>query len=108
MPTTTEPIFDPAQLQRRTMGDPTLQVEVLSLFVIEAERLMRQIELSTDARMRGDRLRAMVATARNVGARRVAEAARAAETEIVSEQPDLEPLRTAVDEALAYVRGAGI
>ena len=40
MATTAVPLFDTAQLNRHTRGNPSLQVEVLSLFVAEVERLI--------------------------------------------------------------------
>ena len=104
MSTSLAPVFDPAQLHRRTMGDKALQIEVLSLFVTEAERLMRQVEDAPNAQMRGYRLNAMISLARNTGAARLAQAARQLETEIAAEQPDLAPLRAALGETLAYVQ----
>jgi len=38
------PILDEVHLKRQTMDDPDLEVEILSLFINEAERLLRQIE----------------------------------------------------------------
>jgi HPt (histidine-containing phosphotransfer) domain-containing protein len=107
MPTTGVPLFDAAQLKRHTGGNPSLQVEVLSLFVTEVERLMRQVEGAVDPQLRGDRLRALIGVARNVGAALVAHEARALETQIVDESPDLSPLRRAVGETIAYIRGTG-
>ncbi len=104
----TTPLIDPAQLHRYTKGNASLQVEVLSLFVAEAERLLRQVEDAADAQVRGDRLRALIGLARNTGATRLAEEARALETQIATENPDLEPLRDATAQTLAYVRRTGI
>ena len=100
----TTPIFDSGKLHRQTMGDRSLQVEVLSLFVAEVERLMQQVDEAKDPAMRGDRLRGLIAVARNTGAVRLAQEARAIETKIATETPDLEPLRAAVGEAVAFVR----
>ena len=44
--------------------------------------------------------------ARNTGALHLAQAARALETQIAAEEPDLEPLRDAVSETLAYLGDA--
>ena len=107
MSTSSAPILDPAQLHRRTMGDADLQVEVLSLFVTEVERLLRQIEGAEDPQVRGERLRALIVAARNIGAARLAQAARLLETEIAPESPDLTPLRGAVTETLASSHRAG-
>jgi hypothetical protein len=97
------PLLDAAQLKRKTMGDPALQVEVLSLFANEAERLLRQVEDAPDAQVRGDRLRAMIALARNTGATRLAQMARELEIQIATEELDLQPLRATLAETLAYV-----
>ena len=101
------PVLDGEKLRAATNGDPALQIEVLALFVAEAERLMRQVEDSEDAQLRGDRLRALVALARNTGALRLAHQARAMEKEISLDTVDLSPLRDAVTEAVAFVRRAG-
>jgi HPt (histidine-containing phosphotransfer) domain-containing protein len=98
------PVLDSAKLHRRTMGDPSLQVEVLALFVSEVERLMQQVEEATEAHVRTERIRALLAVARNIGAARLAEEARAAEARTGSDGAELEGLRTAVAETLAFVR----
>jgi len=108
MSTNDHPVFDPSMLNRQTRGDSHLQVEVLALFVAEVERLMRQVEDAPDAQLRGERLRALITAARNVGATRLAHAARSIETQIGDEAPDLAPLRTTVSETLAYVHQAGL
>lgn len=108
MSTKTIPVFDAAQLNRATSGDTTLQVEVLALFVAEVERLMRQVEDAPDPQLRGDRLRALIGLARNTGASMLASEARALETQIGADTPDLAPLRRAVDDTIAYVREVGI
>jgi HPt (histidine-containing phosphotransfer) domain-containing protein len=107
MPTPPVPLFDAAQLHRRTQGNASLQGELLALFVTEVERLMRQVEDAPDPQLRGDRLRALIGVARNIGAARVAHEARALETQIASESPDAAPLRAAVDETLAFIGRTG-
>jgi hypothetical protein len=107
MPTAAVPLFDAAQLNRRTHGNASLQIEVLSLFVAEVERLMRQVEDAPDPQLRGDRLRALIGVARNTGAVVIAQEARALETEIAAENPDLGPLKKAVDETFAFIRRTG-
>jgi HPt (histidine-containing phosphotransfer) domain-containing protein len=107
MPTTVVPLFDAAQLKRHTGGNSSLQVEVLSLFVAEVERLMHQVEDAPDPQVRGDRLRALIGVARNVGASLIAQEARALETQIATDNPDLSTLRKAVDETLAFIRRTG-
>lgn len=108
MSTDAVPVFDAARLNRATNGDAALQVEVLALFTAEVERLMRQVEDAPDPQTRNDRLRALMSAARNTGATMLAQEARALETQIAEEAPDLEPLRQAVAQTVAYVRQAGI
>lgn len=98
------PILDVAHLQRRTMGDEGMRTELLSLFSVEAERLMRQIEEADTPRLRCDRIIAMREAARDIGARRLeavaAELARAA-----PEAPaDTFRLRQALLEVLDHTR----
>jgi hypothetical protein len=108
MPTDAIPVFDAAQLTRASNGDVAHQVEVLALFVAEAERLMRQVEDAPDPQVRGDRLRALIVSARNIGATMLALKARELETQIGSESPDLAPLREAVAETVNYVKRVSI
>jgi len=103
MSTEAIPVFDAARLRRQTLGDATMQVEVLSLFVTEAERLMRQVEDAENAQMRGERLRALVALARNIGASRLVQAARMAETHVDDAAPDLDAVRAVLADTVAYV-----
>jgi HPt (histidine-containing phosphotransfer) domain-containing protein len=107
-PTSAVPVIDAAQLHRHTGGNANLQVEVLALFVTEVERLMRQVEDAPSPQVRAERLKALTGVARNVGAALLAQEARALETQIASENPDLMPLRNAVAATLAYVRRTGI
>jgi hypothetical protein len=101
------PLLDPVQLKRKTHGDPSLQIEVLSLFVTEVERLMRQLEEASEPQMRIDRVRALGAVARNTGAALVAQEARTAEAQLAGDNPDLSALRIAVSDTLAYIRRSG-
>jgi hypothetical protein len=101
------PLLDPVHLKRKTYGDRSLQIEVLSLFVTEVERLMRQLEEASDRQMRIDRLRALGAVARNTGAALVAQEARAAEANLAADAPDMSALRIAVSDTLAYIRRSG-
>ena len=80
---------------------------MLALFLTEVERLMRQVEDAPDPQLRGERLRALIGVARNIGAARVAHEARALETEIASETPDASALKAAVEETLAFIRRTG-
>jgi HPt (histidine-containing phosphotransfer) domain-containing protein len=107
-PTSAIPVFDAAQLNRHTKGNASLQVEVLSLFITEVERLMRQVEDAPDPQVRGDRLRALIGVARNTGAARLAQEARALETQIAAESPNMTQLRQAVAETFAFIRRSGV
>jgi len=107
MPTDATPVFDPATFHSRTMGSAALQVEVLSLFIAEAERLLRQVE-AADTIVRGERLRALIALARNVGAARLAQEARLLEAQAAADAPDLHALRTALADTVAYVQRTGV
>jgi HPt (histidine-containing phosphotransfer) domain-containing protein len=102
------PVIDAVQLNRRTMGDESLQIEVLSLFATEVERLLQQAESAADPAVRVDRLHALAGVARDVGAARLAQAARLAETDIADGPHDFETLRAAIAETLAFVRQSGI
>ena len=104
----TVPVFDTVQLSRYTQGDARMQVEVLALFSTELERLLLQIENATDGEVRTDRLRALIGLARTTGAALLAQQARLLEVKIGGENPDLTPLRDAIDQTMAYIRRAGI
>jgi HPt (histidine-containing phosphotransfer) domain-containing protein len=102
------PLFDPAQLNHRAMGDESLRVELLSLFTNEIERLLRQAEDAPDPAIRDDRLRAITASARSVGAVRLAQTAKLLESQFTVQELDLAPLRASVAETLAYLRQSGV
>jgi hypothetical protein len=42
-------LFDPAQVRRQSRGDSALEVEILALFSVELERLMRQLDQAHEA-----------------------------------------------------------
>ncbi len=107
MSTDTIPVIDTEKLNRTTNGDPKLQVEVLALFVAEVERLLAQVEDAEDPQLRGDRLRALAALARNTGAAKLAHEARTLETEISADLSDLSELKAVVSQTTAYVRQFG-
>ena len=104
MPDSAAPVFDRAQLDRRTLGNAALELEILALFVTEAQRLLQQVERAADPRIRNDRLEAMIALARNTGAVRLAQVARALKTQVTD--PDLGLLREAVGETIAHIHAA--
>lgn len=105
MPTAPLPIIDFTRLAHRSMGSEGLETELLALFEAEAERLLGQAEAAANAEIRVERLHAVVAAARGVGAVRLADAALAAAQSAGSEAaPDLEPLKSALAEVLGYIR----
>ncbi len=100
------PVFDDAHLDRRSMGDDDLRVEILALFATEVERLVVQAERAQDAATLGDRLLAIRGLARNVGALRLTHVAAALASDCRAGPADLAPLRHAVTEAIAHLHGA--
>ena len=105
MSTEPTPILDLPQLQRQSLGDPTLEIEILALFSAELERLLRQLQEADTNHMRGERLRAIIALARNTGAARLLRDARLAEAHLASGDADLAKLADTAAETLAYVSG---
>src|SRR3712207_5999900 len=99
--------MDFAQLERRSLGDARLKVELLSLFELELERLVRQLLSAPDAHRRGERLNAIAVAAGNIGAMRLAAAARRAEAQAGSQDPDFTEIAEAAHEVLAYLRRPG-
>lgn len=108
MASTPIPVFDAARLNRQTRGNTPLQLEMLALFVNEVERLLRQVEDAPDPQVRGERLRALIGVARNMGATLIAQEARTLETQIATESPDLAMLREAIADTVAYLRQNGL
>ena len=101
------PILDYAYLRQRAMASQALEVELLSLFIAEVERLMDQVEQARDELERRERLEAMVAAAGSVGAARLRQLARRMRAD-AAEEPDLDGLRGSVQEVVAYIRGFGL
>ena len=99
------PILDVAQLHRRSLGDPALDIEILALFSAELERLLRQVQEADTNHMRAERLRAIIALARNTGAARLLRDARLAEAHLASGDADFATLADTAAETLAHVRG---
>ena len=107
------PIIDRARLAHRSMGNESLETELLSLFASETERLLHQVESAVDLQTRDDRIRAIGAAARGVGAARLAFAAQA----VVQATPgtadpdsvagaELDVLHHAVAEVIGFIRRA--
>jgi HPt (histidine-containing phosphotransfer) domain-containing protein len=106
-----EPVFDAAHLDRQTMGDEALRVEILALFVTEVERLMAQVEAAPDPLVRASRLHAITGLARNVGAQRLAVLCRGLQERVArgaAEEDDLADLRAAVEEAVGYIHDGAV
>lgn len=106
-----EPVFDAAHLDRQTMGDEALRVEILALFVAEVERLLGQVESAPDPLLRASRLHAMTGLARNVGARRLAVLSHRLQRRVAdraAEESDIADLRTAVQEAIDHIHAGAI
>ena len=69
---------------------------------------MRQVEDAPDPQVRADRLRALIGLSRATRAPAlIAQEARALETQIATENPDLTPLKSAIADTLAYLQRAG-
>ena len=96
------PILEFERLQRRTMGSQPLQVEILSLFSTEAERLVRQAGEAEDPQTRSDRLSALGALAHGIGAVRLADAAEKAGRDI-SGALQLDAVESALREVLQTI-----
>lgn len=95
------PILDEHHLKRQTMNDPDLEVEILSLFITEAERLMRQIEATDNPAKRVERFHALKGLARNVGAQKLAAIAASLEE---GDSADIQVIRSAVENVVAYIK----
>lgn len=94
-------ILDEQHLKRQTMSDPDLEVEILSLFITEAERLMSQIEQTQNAAKRLERFHAVKGLASNVGAKKLAGIMASLKT---GDAGDVAHARAAVDQVIAYIR----
>lgn len=97
------PILDERQLKRQTMNDPDLEVEILSLFIAEAERLLRQMEETESTAKRIERFHAIKGLARNVGALKLAKIADSLED---GSSDDIREIRLAVENVIAYITTA--
>ena len=105
------PLLDMAHLRKRTMDDAGLQVEMLSLFVAEVERLLAQAERADNPQLRADRIGAIASLARNVGAVQLGQVARGMAQSADPASPDgagdLSALRSAVMTTVAFIRRDG-
>ncbi len=97
------PILNENWLKRQSMNDPDLEVEILSLFINEAERLIRQIGETESAAKRLERFHAIRGLASNIGAEKLA---KIAATRQNGDDDDVNEIRTAVDNVIAYITTA--
>ena len=89
------------------MGSEAMQVELLALFIAEAERLLDQVAAADTQEIRADRLQALAALARSVGAQRLTRTALDTARSF-SDGEDLDRLRSSVDEVVGFIRrGSG-
>jgi len=95
------PILDEQQLKRQTMNDPDLEVEILSLFITEVERLVKQVEETENTAKRLERFHAIKGLARNIGAQKLAMIAASAEN---GDGGDIQQIRSAVENVIAYIK----
>lgn len=90
--------IDLVHLARQTLGDRSLEQEILSLYLKQSQTLLKSIEDSVNARQRADYAHTLKGSSRAVGAWHVASAAEAVEIEppVSDAQRAIEALRTCV------------
>jgi HPt (histidine-containing phosphotransfer) domain-containing protein len=71
--------IDLVHLARQTLGDRSLEREVLTLFVVQARSVLAQMEMAAPGRVRLDLAHTLKGSARSVGAWHVAAEAEACE-----------------------------
>ncbi|HLA20475.1 MAG TPA: Hpt domain-containing protein [Pseudolabrys sp.] len=97
--------IDRAHLARMTLGDGSLEREVLQLFGRQASMLLARMRQAQPASVAAF-AHTINGSARSIGAWRVARAAQAVETAVVEgaeARPAIEALAAAIDEALAAI-----
>ena len=101
-----EPAIDLVHLARQTMDDPGLENELLEMFDRQSQRIvadLMEIEQG-DARAQANLAHKLRGSALAIGARRVANAARALEESCLAGAVDQAPLRQALGQAVAEAR----
>ena len=101
-----EPAIDLVHLARQTMDDPGLENELLEMFDRQSQRIvadLMEIEQG-DARAQANLAHKLRGSALAIGARRVANAARALEESCLAGAVDQAPLRQALEQAVAEAR----
>lgn len=103
-----EPIIDLVHLSLQTMGDTALEVELLNLFDKQAETISERLAtqgMIQSGRWRADLAHTLKGSARAIGASRVAKAAEAYETRLLSGAGESAvDLIAAIDEARGAIR----
>lgn len=101
---------DLVHLARQTLGDKSLELEVLSLFERQSMLLLGRLDSARDARARREAAHTLKGSAQGIGAWRVARTAERVETcdlEVgaADAAEAVDALRSAVAEANATIRG---
>lgn len=100
--------IDLVHLARQTLGDRSLEREVLNLFVVQARSVLTQMETAHPGRSRADLAHTLKGSARSVGAWHVAQEAEACETlheaNEASWQAAIERLALAVRTAITAIQ----
>ena len=98
--------IDMVHLARHTLGNRDLEREVLMLFARQTTMVFARLDGDLAANARADQIHTIVGSAKGIGAWKVAEVAKNAETALrVGESVDLGDLRAAVDEATFFIDG---
>jgi hypothetical protein len=103
----TSPIFDRVPAGAQDAPKPGAGSGILALFVAEAERLLRQVENADDPQTGATAARHDRAGAAH-GAMRLADVARALETEILPHGAGPSAAREALAETIAYINGGPV
>lgn len=95
---------DLAHLARHTLGNRSLEREVLRLFVGQAEMVLERLENAQHAMVIQEQAHTIKGSARGIGAWKVALAAEALQNDAASDtQSALIVLRKAIEEANAFI-----
>lgn len=93
---------DLVHLSRQSLGDRSLENEILRLFHSQSQLYLNRLECATTAQERKFAAHTVVGSARGLGAWKVAKEAELVE-KTCSGRCDVSALRTAIDEANAYI-----
>jgi HPt (histidine-containing phosphotransfer) domain-containing protein len=97
---------DLVHLARQTLGDKSLELEVLTLFERQSMLLLGRLDAAADDRARREAAHTLKGSAQGIGAWRVARSAEKVEASAEAEaSAAMEALRSAVAEANATIRG---